>query len=113
MISHPALVHPAGRADPGIDGGGMTAGSHGTFAALRIPNYRRLSAGIKGTPMPAFSSALNDEQIWDIVNYVMSVPFEGRETPSAQPQASPAQHAATELPAASRPDKSAVAAAHE
>lgn len=39
--------------------------------------YRRLFAGIKGTPMPAFGgTVLKDEEIWDIVNYVLSVPFE-------------------------------------
>lgn len=46
--------------------------------------YRRLYAGIKGTQMPAFGgTVLNDEEIWDIVNYVMSIPYEGR--PSAKP----------------------------
>jgi mono/diheme cytochrome c family protein len=40
--------------------------------------YRRISAGIKGTPMPPFATSLTDEQIWDLVNYVMSIPFEER-----------------------------------
>lgn len=41
--------------------------------------YRRIHAGIKGTPMPAFGgTVLNDEQIWDLVNYVMSIPFDAR-----------------------------------
>lgn len=38
-----------------------------------IDLYRRIKVGIKGTPMPSFG-ALKDEQIWDIVNYVLSVP---------------------------------------
>ena len=41
--------------------------------------YRRLHAGIKGTPMPAFGTVLQDEQIWDIVNYITHIPFEARE----------------------------------
>jgi mono/diheme cytochrome c family protein len=43
-----------------------------------IDIYRRISAGIKGTPMPPFATSLSDEQIWDLVNYVMSIPFEER-----------------------------------
>jgi mono/diheme cytochrome c family protein len=39
--------------------------------------YRRVFSGIKGTPMPAFGgTVLKDEEIWDLVNYVMSVPFD-------------------------------------
>ena len=38
--------------------------------------YCRIFAGIKGTPMPAFGgTVLSDEEIWDLVNYVMSMPF--------------------------------------
>ncbi|MCA9014256.1 MAG: cytochrome c [Planctomycetaceae bacterium] len=42
-----------------------------------IDTYRRLAAGIKGTPMPAFGGSLSDEELWDLVNYVMSLPYEG------------------------------------
>jgi mono/diheme cytochrome c family protein len=38
--------------------------------------YRRIYAGIKGTPMPAFGKSLTEEQIWDIVNYVLNRPYE-------------------------------------
>lgn len=38
--------------------------------------YRRISEGIKGTPMPGGSKSLKPDQIWDLVNYVMSIPFE-------------------------------------
>lgn len=49
-----------------------------------IDIYRRIYAGIKGTPMPAFGgTVLKDEEIWDLVNYVMSIPYDGPE-----PQAS-------------------------
>lgn len=41
--------------------------------------YRRIFAGIKGTPMTGFGASLKNEQIWDLVNYVMSIPFEHRE----------------------------------
>jgi len=38
--------------------------------------FRRMYAGIKGTPMPAFGgTALKDPEIWDLVNYVMSLPY--------------------------------------
>ena len=40
--------------------------------------YRRVYAGIKGTPMPAFGQVLKPQQIWDLVNYVNSIPFESR-----------------------------------
>ena len=42
-----------------------------------IDLYRRIRAGIKGTPMPPFGT-LTDEEVWDLVNYVMSIPFEER-----------------------------------
>lgn len=41
-----------------------------------IDIYRRISQGIKGTPMPATAATVTPEQIWDLVNFVMSVPFE-------------------------------------
>ena len=45
--------------------------------------FRRMYAGIKGTPMPAFGgTALKDEELWDLVNYVMSLPYQPRQ-PSA------------------------------
>ncbi len=50
----------------------------GIFRGGRRPVdlYRRLHAGIKGTPMPAFGSVLNDQELWDIVNYVSHLPYE-------------------------------------
>lgn len=42
-----------------------------------IDIFRRMYAGIKGTPMPAFGgTALKDEELWDLVNYVMSLPYQ-------------------------------------
>ena len=57
-----------------------------------IDIFRRVYAGIKGAKMPAFGRKIKppaetqvdnlaqwqDEQIWHIVNYVLSLPFEGR-----------------------------------
>lgn len=50
--------------------------------------FRRIYAGIKGTPMPAFGgTVLKDEEIWDVVNYVMSLPYDAEE-PATAPQPS-------------------------
>jgi mono/diheme cytochrome c family protein len=49
--------------------------------------YRRIYSGIKGTPMPPFGAALKDEEIWDLVNYAMSLPFQkGAESPEPPQQ---------------------------
>lgn len=49
----------------------------GVFRGGRRPIdiYRRVHSGIKGTPMQAFGTTLKEEQIWDVVNYVLSIPF--------------------------------------
>jgi len=63
----------------------------GTFRGGRRPIdlFWRVSAGIAGTPMPASGPAmegapgtLKQEEIWQIVDYVQSLPFE----PASQPQ---------------------------
>lgn len=53
----------------------------GVFRGGRRPIdiYRRIHSGIKGTPMQAFGTTLKEEEIWDVVNYVLSIPFEGKE----------------------------------
>ncbi|MBX3441836.1 MAG: cytochrome c [Planctomyces sp.] len=43
-----------------------------------IDLFARLHGGIKGTPMPAFGGKKTDEELWDLVNYILSVPFEVR-----------------------------------
>lgn len=57
-----------------------------------IDVYWRLASGIKGMPMPGIGSPapgtpgpLTQQQIWQIVDYVQSLPFE----PSSQPQKRP------------------------
>jgi hypothetical protein len=54
--------------------------------------YWRISAGIAGTPMPATGpaspgaqSTLTEQEIWQIVDYVQSLPFE----PASRPQRRP------------------------
>jgi mono/diheme cytochrome c family protein len=55
--------------------------------------FRRIYAGIKGTPMPAFGkTALKDEEIWDVVNYVMSLQYQSAPGPA---KAKSADHVAT------------------
>lgn len=53
----------------------------GIFRGGRRPIdiYRRIHTGIKGTPMQAFGGKVGkgDEEIWDIVNYVLSIPVHG------------------------------------
>ena len=39
--------------------------------------FRRVHQGIPGTQMPGFGAALSEEEIWDVVNYVLSIPFDG------------------------------------
>lgn len=55
----------------------------------RIDIFHRIYAGIAGTPMPASgpaapgaSGTLSEEEIWSIVDYVLSLPYE----PASQPQ---------------------------
>jgi len=38
--------------------------------------YWRIAKGINGAKMPAHSSLLTDDQIWDVVNFVLAVPDE-------------------------------------
>ena len=43
-----------------------------------IDIYRRIVVGIKGTPMPGTANKLQPEQVWDLVNYVLSIPTENQ-----------------------------------
>lgn len=54
----------------------------GQFRGGRRPIdvYRRLSAGIPGTPMQGFAR-LGDEKLWDLVNYVLYMPHEDLSVP--------------------------------
>ncbi|MFO1021456.1 MAG: cytochrome c [Planctomycetales bacterium] len=49
--------------------------------------YRRIYAGIKGTQMAGFGGTVfNDQDMWDIVNYVLNIPYE-QQTPATVLQA--------------------------
>jgi len=50
-----------------------------------IDIFWRISAGIPGTPMPAAPATLTQEEIWQIVDYVHSLPFEPASRPLARP----------------------------
>jgi mono/diheme cytochrome c family protein len=50
-----------------------------------IDLFWRISAGISGTPMPAAPSTLTQEEVWQIVDYVHSLPFEPASRPLARP----------------------------
>ena len=42
-----------------------------------IDIYRRIRSGIKGAKMPAFdSNVASDQDVWDLVNYVLSIPLQ-------------------------------------
>ena len=38
--------------------------------------FMRFSTGINGTPMPSFAKALNDDERWDLANYIKSLQHE-------------------------------------
>jgi mono/diheme cytochrome c family protein len=40
-----------------------------------IDLFRRMHSGVKGTPMASQSSNLKDEEIWDLVNFVLYLPY--------------------------------------
>jgi len=45
--------------------------------------FRRIRAGVKGAVMPAAAADIKDEQVWDIVNYVMSIPLDSEDVEEA------------------------------
>ena len=54
------------------------------FGRRPLDIYRRVHQGINGTPMPGFGKTLKDEQIWDIVNYVLSIPHQDGTAPAPE-----------------------------
>ncbi len=64
----------------------------GVFRGGRKPIdvYRRVHAGIKGTKMPPAGGTLSEAEIWDLVNYVMSLSQKGQMTDNPAPTQSPA-----------------------
>jgi hypothetical protein len=51
---------------------------HGIYRGGRRPLdlYYRIHAGIYGAPMPAAAGTVPPEDIWHIVNYVLSLPYQ-------------------------------------
>ena len=49
--------------------------TQGTYRAGKQPIdiYRRIYSGIKATPMSSFATTLTDDDIWDLVNYTLSL----------------------------------------
>jgi mono/diheme cytochrome c family protein len=41
-----------------------------------IDIYWRIAKGISGTPMPGHASAIKPNQIWDLVNFVLALPYD-------------------------------------
>ena len=64
-----------------------------------IDLYWRIAKGINGVKMPAHAGILTDEQIWDVVNFVLALP----EDPDLLPESAP-------VPASAKPH--AVAESH-
>ena len=67
----------------------LTAGMlHGGRRPIDV--YRRIHAGINGTPMPAFSNAFQDnpETIWHLTHFILSI-VEGREFEPVEPTETP------------------------
>ncbi len=62
----------------------------GTYKGGRRPIdlYWRLAKGINGAKMPAHSNILKDDQIWDVVNFVLALP----DDPALLRDASPPAH---------------------
>src|SRR5262249_18930130 len=56
--------------------------SRGIYRGGRRPIdiFRRVHEGIPGTQMAGFANVLGHEEIWDVVNYVLSIPFDGEES---------------------------------
>jgi len=73
-----------------------------------IDIYRRIHSGIKGTPMQAFGTSLKEEEIWDLVNYVLAVPH--LENGTFEPEGSGDGAKATAGPARQKPPDRQVSA---
>lgn len=54
--------------------------------------YRRIRGGIEGGPMPKQGPAIKDEQVWDLVNFVRTLPYRPDLLPMETEKATP--HAA-------------------
>lgn len=51
-----------------------------------IDLFRRVHEGINGAPMPGVTGTLSEEEIWNLVDYLQSLPFEAASQPSRLPR---------------------------
>lgn len=58
------------------------------FGRRPLDVYRRLAVGIRGTEMQGFVATLSDKEIWQLVDYVMSVPYTPLGLPADMPKPS-------------------------
>ena len=56
--------------------------------------YWRIAKGITGAQMPAHYPTINHEQIWDLVNFVLALPYEPDLLEDGEPSSPPAEAAA-------------------
>jgi cytochrome c oxidase cbb3-type subunit I/II len=56
--------------------------------------YRTLMTGLIGTPMPSYADALEPEQAWDVIFYVLSLSETGRRLAESKGPMAPAEPAA-------------------
>jgi mono/diheme cytochrome c family protein len=55
-----------------------------------IDIYWRIAKGINGTPMPGHLGTVTDEEVWDLVNFVLALPYEPELLEGAKPYVPPA-----------------------
>lgn len=86
------LVDGKPRPDPGLhdEWGHLVKPRNLTTGIYRggrrpIDIFRRLYSGINGAKMPAFGGKVSDAELWDVVNYVLSLPFEPKPGHSPAP----------------------------
>ncbi len=69
-----------------------------------IDLYWRIAKGINGTPMPAhLGTQIDEKETWDLVNFVLRLPYEPQLLDGAQPYVAPAAEATTGTPSADGP----------
>ena len=69
-----------------------------------IDIFCRIYSGIKGAKMTPYGGKIKDEEIWDIVNYVLSIPHEDSVSADAATTEQPVSKPATESEVAPSPE---------